>query len=108
MMQDLYSGQHVGIFCHFCGKYVGGTGYIRAGHHLFCRNNGRCKMALFRAIKAYQPSVTAGGSGRPGQVASPGSTGNATRSGAMRPESAEITRARAANSNAKRRRLARR
>jgi hypothetical protein len=49
----MYGHSEVGVYCHWCGEYVRGNA-PKTGKHLFCRNNGKCKMAHARAVAAYQ------------------------------------------------------
>jgi len=49
----------VGMYCHFCGDYVGHRSGLRTGKHLFCDNKDKCKMAHHRAVNRYSPRVTA-------------------------------------------------
>jgi hypothetical protein len=80
MMYGNRQSTNVGVFCHWCGEYVGTKTGFRAGNHLFCDNAGKCKMAHFRAFKKYKPRVTAGAAGEPGQVARSGPGGNGNES----------------------------
>ncbi len=96
-----YTGHaHLGIHCHWCGAVVPNDGNVKTGNHLFCRNNGKCKMAHARAFKAYLACVTSRAATAPGLVTPGGPNGNAKRSAAMRTSSAEISAQPCVKSNA--------
>jgi hypothetical protein len=73
MWRELKLGDH----CHWCGAEVPYGHIPRTGKHLFCPNQGKCKMAHARAYAKYLLHVTH--SPTPGDIdaSSPAARGNA-------------------------------
>lgn len=91
----------LGARCHWCGEIVEHPWTAKCGKHLYCRNNGKCKMAHLRAFARYSKSVTAGSGRRSGQAAPSISNGNGEESPASRTSSPAISRKRIRKGNAR-------
>ncbi len=85
-----HSHSELGLHCHWCGKIVPDDGRVKKGDHLYCRNKGKCKMAHFRAFRAYETCVTSRAAAAADLVAAGRPNGNGKRSAGSRTSSRAI------------------
>ncbi len=101
-MEYYYARVDVGHYCHWCGAEVHGRG-PKTGKHVYCRNNGKCKMAHARAFAKYNRRVTLGEISPAGLGRCSSSKGNGDGDAACRGSSGAISKTAARRSNQRKR-----